>query len=101
MGEEGALQQQSEERAWICPREAIVGDAREGEMIHRRVFGRTGDLESKRTRDRTGRICRRQSSARRQVSASSSPSRPKARRTVFVSIPKMTTFISNRRIKVL
>ncbi len=70
-------------------------------MIHRRVLDRAGEFRSSHTASWAGKSCRRQSSARRWESASSSPSRPRAMRTVFVSIPKMRTFISNRRIKEL
>jgi hypothetical protein len=76
------------------------GGAREDKGLRPRLLGRIADEKTEGPRTVSGRNCRQRPCSRR-IRASKSPIIAKARKADFVSIPKMATFMSKRRIKVL
>jgi hypothetical protein len=82
-----------------CRMNVIPGGAREGESIRRRVLIATGDVKYEGARAANGKNRRGKPPVPRRHSANNSPITPNAVIAVFVSIPKMTTFMSIRRIK--
>ena len=77
----------------------IPGGAREGQLIRRRVLIGAGDVKYEGARAANGKNRRGKPPVPRRHSASNSPIMPNAVIAVFVNIPKMTTFMSIRRIK--
>jgi hypothetical protein len=82
-----------------CRMIVIPGGAREGQSIRRRVSISTGDVKYEGASAAIGKNCRGKPPVTRRLSESNSPITPNAVIVVFVSIPKMTTFMSIRRIK--
>jgi hypothetical protein len=94
-----SVQQNPEPVIQHCRMNVIPGGARQGESIGRRVLISAGDVKYQGVRAASGKNCRGKPPVTRRLNASNSPITPNAVIAVFVSIPKMTTFMSIRRIK--
>jgi hypothetical protein len=75
------------------------GGARQGESIRRRVSIGTGKVKYEGASAARGKNCRGKPPITRRPSMSKSPITATTVIAVFVNIPKMTTFMSIRRIK--
>jgi hypothetical protein len=94
-----SVQQKPEPVNLHCRMNVIPGGAREGQLIRRRVLIGAGDVKYEGARAANGKNRRGKPPVPRRHRASNSPITPNAVIAVFVSIPKMTTFMSIRRIK--
>ena len=94
-----SVQQNPEPVIQHCRMNVIPGGAREGQLIRRRVLIGAGDVKYEGARAANGKNRRGKPPVPRRHRASNSPITPNAVIAVFVSIPKMTTFMSIRRIK--